>query len=316
MYNLEDFGSYVAGGRHIEVDGAPSREIKFTEQTSFSYDPNGTYAMEHAYVQYFVPADRNALPPVVLMHGGGLSGSCWETTPDGRPGWLQGLLRQGFEVHVVDGVERGRAGWCAVDGIWPDEPIQRTLEEAWVLFRLGPRDGYGARRGFDGQRFPVEAIEHFARRFVPRWTSTTAAATAAFSAVLERLGQAIVICHSQGGQIAFTAGAQDPDRLAAMVAVEPSGFSMEVGPWRDKDIYMVYGDYQDAETGVPNLLSAGRAWASGAQAAGAHLEMVHLPETGVRGNSHMLMMDDNSDVVLDMITAWLFRALSADQNGG
>lgn len=312
MYNLSDFGSYVAGGRNVTVSGKARREIKFTEQASFSYDPNGTYAIEHAYVQYFVPANRNVLPPVVLMHGGGLTGSCWESTPDGRPGWLQGLLRQGFEVHVVDGVERGRAGWCAVEGIWPDQPIQRTLEEAWVLFRIGPREGYLGREGFPGQRFPVAAFEQFVRQSVPRWTSTTPAATAAFSAVLARVGKAIVICHSQGGQIAFGAGARAPERVAAMVAVEPSGFSEETAPWRGKPIQMIYGDYQEAETGVHNLMLAGRAWAEQAVAAGAEVEITHLPTQGIHGNSHMMMMDDNSDAVLDRITAWLLQSVTGD----
>ena len=291
---------------------AARREIWFTDHASFDYDPNGTYAIEHAYVQYFVPVNRNALPPVVLMHGGGLTGVTWETTPDGRPGWLQGLVHRGFEVHVVDGVERGRAGWCAVDGVWPDQAVQRTLEEAWVLFRLGTRDGFAVRKGFEGQRFPIDFLEQFARRFVPRWTSTTAAAIAAFSAVLEHVGQAIVICHSQGGQIAFNAGAQAPERVAAMVAIEPSGFSDDTRAWRDKPIAMIYGDYQDAKTGGPNLLTAGRAWAQGALPAGARVDLVHLPDTGIFGNSHMLMMDDNSDTVLDLITAWLARVTGSD----
>ena len=129
-YHLSDFGAYTVGGRMIDVAGRATREINFTPAASFIYDPNGTFAIEHLYVQYFVPASRNAHPPILLLHGGGLTGSTWETTPDGRPGWLHGLLRRGFEVHVVDNVERGRAGWCAIEGIWPDAPIQRSLQEA------------------------------------------------------------------------------------------------------------------------------------------------------------------------------------------
>ena len=42
---------------------------------------------------------------------GGLTGACWETTPDGRPGWLHNFLSAGFAVYVLDNVERGRSGF-------------------------------------------------------------------------------------------------------------------------------------------------------------------------------------------------------------
>jgi hypothetical protein len=32
---------------------------------------------------------------------------------------------------------------------------------------------------------------------------------------------------------------------------------------------------------------------------------IDLPKTGVRGNSHMLMMDRNSDIVAQMIQDWM-----------
>ena len=305
MYALSDFGSYTVGGRNVTVEGEPQREIWFTATTSYPYDPNGQYAIEHAYVQYFVPSARNRHPPIILLHGGGMSGATWETTPDGRPGWLQLLLNHGFEVHVVDGVERGRAGWCALDGVWPDAPVQRTMEEAWTLFRFGHADGFGARRGFAGQRFPVASLEALARGFVPRWTSTTAAAIAAFGAVLARVGTAIVMCHSQGGQIAFEAGARQPESVAAMVAIEPSGFSEVLQSWVDKDVLMVYGDYQDVGGNVPNLLAKGEAWARALRDAGGGCDIVHLPSVGVAGNSHFLMMDDNNGEVLDRVVAWI-----------
>ena len=226
-YELDDFGSYTVGGRLLEVEGQPKQHIQFTPTASFDYDPNGSYAIAHAYVQYFKPVRKNGQPPIILLHGGGMSGTTWETTPDGRPGWLQLLVGSGYEVHVVDNVERGRAGWCAVDGVWPDKALLRTMDEAWHLFRIGDRDGFAQRRAFDGCRFPIAAFEAFARSFVPRWTSTTEEATEAFRHVLRHLGGAIVLCHSQGGQIAFEAAAREQG-VDAIVGVEPSGFTITV----------------------------------------------------------------------------------------
>ena len=313
MYNLSDFGSYTVAGRAVSIADREKTEVWFTPSTSFTIDPNGTYPIEQAYVQYFVPADRNRLPPIVLLHGGGMTGTTWETTPDGRPGWLQLLVQRGYEVHVVDGVERGRAGWCALDGVWDGDPIQRPLEEAWTLFRFGARDDFVRRRPFQGQRFPVDALEALGRSFVPRWTSTTSAAIDAFGSVLARVGPAIVICHSQGGEVALAAGARRADLVRAMVAIEPSGFGNDLAAWRERDVLAVYGDYHDVGDGVPDLLGKGRQWLGELRAAGGDGDLIHLPEQGISGNSHMIMMDDNNAQVLDIVVRWIEEKLLSDR---
>ena len=312
-YELDDFGSYTVGGRLLEVEGQPKQHIQFTPTASFDYDPNGSYAIAHAYVQYFKPVRKNGQPPIILLHGGGMSGTTWETTPDGRPGWLQLLVGSGYEVHVVDNVERGRAGWCAVDGVWPDKALLRTMDEAWHLFRIGDRDGFAQRRAFDGCRFPIAAFEAFARSFVPRWTSTTEEATEAFRHVLRHLGGAIVICHSQGGQIAFEAAAREQG-VEAIVGVEPSGFTSNVDRLQDVPVLLVYGDYLAATPDLPPLFEIGQSWLETFLKGGGQAEVIDLPCLGVHGNSHMLMMDDNSDEVLARITAWLGEKLTPQSN--
>ncbi len=306
-YHLADFGAYTVGGRNVEVSGKATRQINFTPTAAFTYDPNGTFAIEHLYVQYFTPAQRNTEPPVILLHGGGLSGSTWETTPDGRPGWLHGLLRRGYEVHVVDGVERGRAGWCALEGVWPDAPIQRSLEEAWTLFRFGDAAAFTARQSFPGQRFPLDALDAFARTFVPRWTSTGPAASAAFTALLERFETAIIICHSQGGQFAFEAASRCPDRVAALCAIEPSGFTDEPAALAGIPVLFVNGDYLDCDVRWQQMAARWTEWAAAlASTAGpARAMILSLPDEGITGNSHMLMMDDNNDDVLARVQTWL-----------
>ncbi len=135
---LARIGSFFAGGRRISVDGEPVRQIRFSAQAATLHDPNGTFHIEQAYVQSFIPEEAGSRAPVVLIHGGCLTGAMWETTPDGRPGWLELFLRAGLPMHVVDGVERGRAGWCSLPGVWPEAPVARSAEEMWSLYRLGP----------------------------------------------------------------------------------------------------------------------------------------------------------------------------------
>src|SRR5215468_8373378 len=61
------------------------------------------------YVEYQIPAERKHAFPIVLVHGGGQTGAGWWSTPDGRPGWAQYFLRQGYAVYVVDQIGRGRS---------------------------------------------------------------------------------------------------------------------------------------------------------------------------------------------------------------
>jgi len=293
-YALKDFGSYVVGGHVHEVRGRAVEEIAFTAQTRYAYDPNGHYAVEGAYVQFFVPEGRREGPPVVLVHGGGMSGAMWETTPDGRPGWLHGLLARGHEVHVIDNVERGRAGW--VPGLWQGHAILRTMEEAWSLFRFGPPEGFAARTPFAGQRFPVGHLERFAQQFVPRWTSTTGPQVAALSALLARLGRASVIAHSQGAAVAAAAMAAAPGRVARLIALEPSGFT-PVGPGTPcPPVHIVFGDYLDCDA-LWRGLHAG--WQDLA-ARHAAVTLVPLAEA-LPGTSHMPMMDRGSEAGLSVV---------------
>jgi hypothetical protein len=67
------------------VRGQPLRAVRSPAGT-YQYDVNDAYYVEQAYMQRFVPAERVQEVPVLLVHGGGLTGVCWETTPDGRPG--------------------------------------------------------------------------------------------------------------------------------------------------------------------------------------------------------------------------------------
>ena len=46
-------------------------------------------------------------------------------------------------------------------------------------------------------------------------------------------------------------------------------------------------------------------FAEAIRAAGGSVEVVDLPERGIRGNSHMVMMDRNSDEVAALVQDWL-----------
>src|SRR6202047_967034 len=69
------------------------------------------------YVEYMIPAPRSQPYPIVMVHGGGQTGTNFTGTPDGREGWAQYFVRRGYAVYVVDQPGRARSGFLtAVSG--------------------------------------------------------------------------------------------------------------------------------------------------------------------------------------------------------
>ena len=91
------------------------------------------------YVQYTELAEPVCPYPILMWHGGGLTGVTWETTPDGREGFDTLFLRHGFNVCVSDAVERGRASWAKFPEINPVPPCFNSYAERWTTYRLGPK---------------------------------------------------------------------------------------------------------------------------------------------------------------------------------
>lgn len=306
---LSGMGSFHAGGRWVAITGEALRTARFTQDTEVTFDPNGHYVVEQAYVQWFRPAEVKASRGVLFVHGGGLTGAMWETTPDGRSGWVELFLGQGFPVYVLDGVERGRAGWCALPSVWEGDPIPRSAEWAWELFRLGHKNGFATRQAFAGQRFPIEALDAFVAGFVPRWLSTADAQTTALVAVLDRIGPVDLICHSQGGESAFRAAAARPGLVSRVVAIEPSGFDDGLDPAR-QTVLGLHGDFFTDTTVRLDLKL--RAFAERFAGRGGRTEVWDLVARGESGHSHMPMMDRGNDVLAAEIGAWLLGATRDD----
>ena len=313
MYVLRDFGSFHAGGRLASVAGRSKRTIRLTPDVTLEYDPNGDFLIEQVYVQYFIPAEPTFPYPLVLLHGGGLTGACWENTPDGRPGWLHDFLRQGFAVYVIDGVERGRSGFCALEGVWEGEPIMRTPAEAWNLFRFGRPEDFAAGTPFEGQRFPVRAMENFQRQFVPRWTSTSAAQIRGVGAALRRIGPCVLICHSQGGYLGSHAAVENPECIRGVVCAEASGWPAEErvssaaiagNPW-----LLLLGDFIERSPHWTAARNATVTFRERVNAVGGRAELVELPSVGFPGSSHMFMMDEHSAEISTWLGDWIRSAV-------
>ena len=69
----------------------------------------GSLNVENAmFVQYMLPTNRRHRYPLVLIHGGGGQGTDWLQTPDGRDGWADYFVADGWDVYVVDRPGHGK----------------------------------------------------------------------------------------------------------------------------------------------------------------------------------------------------------------
>lgn len=316
---LRQITSFFVGGGIRSLQGLPVEQRRFAHNGPLRpVDPNGDYVSGQMYVQAYLQEQPVQPLPLVLWHGGGMTGANWESTPDGRPGWLDTLLRAGFDVYVCDAVERGRAGWSRWPQIYTAAPLHRTLDEGWDMFRMGPPAGYrrdaAVRRAHAGQQFPVEAFDAFAAQWVPRWAGHEEITLQAYAALLQRLGRSIVIGHSQGGGFALEAARRWPQHVAAVAAIEPSGaprpeqLAGSAGPLPPH--LCMWGDFLAAHPVWLRYREAVDAYCAAVRASGAAMDLCDLPREGIHGNSHFPMMDRNSHQVAQRLLAWL-HALAA-----
>ncbi|WP_426959612.1 esterase [Muricoccus radiodurans] len=308
---LQDWGSFHVGGREVVISGQPVREVLFSPGgVPARVDPNGTYMMGGMYAQYMIPSPQRGSVPMLMWHGGGLTGVTWETTPDGRPGWQSFFLRQGWHTIVSDAVERGRAGWTMIPDQTGGQPVFLTLDNPWERFRIGEGPG-SFQRGttYPGVQFPTdrESYRNFVRQNVPRFTTTDELTLEAYLALLDRVGPSVVVAHSQAGLFGWRAAQERPDRVRALVLVEPAavGDPAKVAALRNIPVLMIYGDNIATDPRWPTIRGNGVRFAEAVRAAGGSVDVVDLPERGIRGNSHMVMMDRNSDEVAQLVQDWL-----------
>lgn len=180
----------------------------------------------HMYVQSFVPAQQVHRWPVVMVHGNGQSGNNFIGTVDGRPGWAQDFAARGYTVYVVDQVGRGRSGtFASLYGEYADpnmtlvELLARAPDTAFPSAKLNTQ---WPDKGVQGEPF----FDQFVAQQMPGIRDVTKIEelnAAAQLALLDRIGPAILIEHSQAGPFGWKVADTRPDLVKALVAIEPNG---------------------------------------------------------------------------------------------
>jgi pimeloyl-ACP methyl ester carboxylesterase len=182
----------------------------------------------HLYAEFQIPSRQTHPWPIVMVHGGSQSGTNFTGTPDGREGWAEFFLRQGYAVYVVDQPGRGRAAYEAdVYGkaapLNPDTTQQRFV--APERYNLWPQARLHTQ--WPGQGAPGDAVfdQFFASQLpsIADFAEQQELNRDALVALLDRIGAAILLTHSQSGAFGWPVADARPSLVKAIIAVEPNG---------------------------------------------------------------------------------------------
>lgn len=319
-------GTFAAGGSVIE---ATEKYDPYHPQTAAM-----TLHGDHASVFYQIPLNARALP-LVFLHGAGQSMRTWQTTPDGRDGLQNIMLKNDYSVYLVDQPRRGDAGRSTV----PEKITAAPDDQLWYgQFRMGLFPERSPNSQFaDGEA----ALDQFFRQMTPNTGAFDQNVISdALSAVFDKIGGqgGILVSHSQGGGPGWLTAMKN-DKVKAVVAYEPgsnfpfpkgespapmenNGFFGKVSAMEvDLDDFMkltkipiviYYGDFiPDNPTTDPHqdfwrcVLKMARAFAATVNAHGGNAKVVHLPELGIYGNTHFLFSDKNNEEIAALLLNFL-----------
>jgi hypothetical protein len=319
---IQEQGSFLVGGRTATSPGIFDPYKPTAEGQSFSGD--------HAYVFYQVPVKARKYP-LILWHGFGQFSKTWETTPDGREGYQNIFLRRRFAVYVLDQPRRGDAGRSMVEATIKPVPD----EQNWFgVFRIGIWPNY-----FPGVQFSrnPQALDQYFRQMTPNiGPFDLEVVTDAGAKLLAKTGPAILVTHSQAGGPGWVTAIKSPN-VRGIVAYEPgSNFVFPEGevppplpsasgplegaavPLADFKkltripIVIYYGDNIPAvpdshpgQDGWRARLAMARQWRDAVNKHGGDVTVVHLPEVGIRGNTHFPFSDLNNLEIADLMSKFL-----------
>jgi pimeloyl-ACP methyl ester carboxylesterase len=189
---------------------------------------DGSPMVGQMYVEFQIPEKLAHPYPVVMIHGGSQTGTNFTGTPDGREGWAQFFLRRGFAVYVVDQVARGRAAYAA--------PVYGPVNAAklgWVQMRFVAPERFKMwpqahlHTQWPGGSEPGDPVfdQFYASQMpsVADFGKQQEINRDAGIALLDRIGPAVLLTHSQSGAMGWPIADARPKLVKAIVAVEPSG---------------------------------------------------------------------------------------------
>jgi pimeloyl-ACP methyl ester carboxylesterase len=346
MLTLAEQGYFFVGGRYTKTS-------------------DGQIMTGQMYVQYQVPQNRTQPYPVVMWHGGGQTGTNFMGTPDGRKGWGDYFLERGYAVYIVDQPARARSGYFTEAYGKTRRPNAAAMSERFTaperanrypqakLHTQWPGTGLPGDPVFD--QFFASQVEDIADVTVIERLNREAGI-----ALLDKIGPAILLTHSQSGPFGWQLADARPKLVKGILAVEPNG-----PPFHENSVVGAPTWFKDGALGRPWGITRGpltyspaasdpkdlrmtqqaasrpelvRCWLQDTPArqlpnlrgipilivvseasyhapydhctseylaqAGVKNEFVRLPDLGIHGNGHMMMLEKNNLQIAEFLVTW------------
>src|SRR5207237_9356229 len=120
---------------------------------------------------------------------------------------------------------------------------------------------------------------------------------AAYIELVDKVCPGVVLVHSQSGSCGYKVLEARPEKVKALVAVEPTlgGDRNKVDAIKGTPILVLYGDNAKDHPRWSKIRQGGIDYPAVFKAAGGSIDVVDLPAAAPNGNSHMLMLDRNTD---------------------
>jgi pimeloyl-ACP methyl ester carboxylesterase len=222
------------GAAHAQAPATSNKPVS-NYMRDFFY-VGGTYVGEagkevmrgQMYVERLQPRKVTARYPIVLIHGAAQTATNWLSTPDGRKGWADYFVEQGYVVYMVDQPARGRSAWHPDHNgglrMFTAQQLERLFTASrelgdWPQAKLHTQWPGSGRKGdpiFDA--FYVTQVESLASDIETQTLTQRAGA-----ALLDKIGPAILLTHSQSGLLGWVIAEARPQLVKGIVALEPSG---------------------------------------------------------------------------------------------
>ena len=310
---LQAQGSFFVGGQNVLEDA-----------TGAGFTP-GHLTINQMYVEYMIPQGGGSKVPVVMIHGATLSGKSWETTPDGRMGFDEYFVRQGYPVYLADQVSRARSGFDqavfnhvrAGDVPPSTQPtmFRFTDESAWTVFRFGPTFG----TPYADEQFPVKAAAEFSKQGIPDINGVLPTPNPTYKALADlaiKLKGAVVMGHSESGLYPVQAALTSSTGMKGLILTEPpqgcgatTYTDQQIATLATVPILVFFGDHLDTPNPFglswPAAFADCQAFITRVNAAHGNAQMLYPPNLGILGNSHMFMLDKNNLQIADLIQKWI-----------
>ena len=330
----------------------------------------GSPMVGHMYVEYMIPARRRHPYPIVMVHGGTMSGVNFTGTPDGREGWAQYFVRQGYAVYVVDQPGRGRSGFLAaatgrMQNSARDNSASRFVSQE--KFKLWPQAVLHTQWPGNGEPNDPATLQLAMSQLpaIADFDKQQPMVRDALIALVDRLGPSILMTHSQGGAFGWPVADARPNKVKAILAIEPNGppgraldFIGAPDYFKEGKLALSYGITSVPMTYAPALADAAElkfvkedkpdgpglatCWKQAEparqlvnlkmpimvltseasyhapydhctvkflQQAGVKPDFIRLADLGIKGNSHVLMLEKNNKEIAAVIAGWLDKTL-------